>query len=492
MANLAALIDRHADFAPRRIAIRYEGREITYAGFAAQVARLAHALRVRHGVVAGDRVAVLALNSPEYLALLYACARLGAMMLPINWRLAPPEIGYILGHAEARLCFTDEAHAAALAEAAPGLASAPLAIPDGPEDREGPGTLGDPVLLVYTSGTTGRPKGAVLKQEALFHNAVMSHHLHGMTADDVVLATLPFFHVGGLNIQTTPALQAGATVVIHPRFIPDAALAAIASERATLMITVPAVLRAMMAAPGWATADLTSLKALTTGSEPVHQGLIDAITARGVKLLQVYGATESCPIAVYSWIGGDLSRGNSTGLPGLLCEAKVADDAGRELPHGTAGEVLLRGRNLFTSYWRDEAATAAAMQHGWYRTGDVATRDADGYFFVHDRKKNMIISGGENVYPAEVERVLLEHPAIAEAAVLGAPDPRWQEVPVAFLVLRAGMVMDDHAVRAHCAAQLARFKVPRDVVFTHSLPRTALGKVRHFELLPLLPSGTNA
>ncbi|WP_338665798.1 AMP-binding protein [Pararoseomonas sp. SCSIO 73927] len=486
MTNLATLIDRNAAFAPAKTALRFEGAAISYAEFSAMIARAAHALRVDHGVRPGDRVAVLATNHPVYLALLYACARLGAILLPLNWRLAVPELRYILDHAEARLCFVEPAFAATLAEAAPDLPAIPLHIPAGDADAECPGTLEDPLLLVYTSGTTGRPKGALLRQEALFHNAVMSHHLHGMTAEDHILSALPFFHVGGLNIQTTPALQAGATVTIHARFAPDTALESIARDRPTLLLTVPAVIRALLAAPGWADADLSSLRAISTGSEPVHQALIDAVTVRGVPLLQVYGATESCPIAVYTRLGGDLSRGTSTGLPGLLCEAKVADDSGRELPHGTPGEVLLRGRNLFTGYWRDEAATAACTIDGWYRTGDIATRDADGYFTVHDRKKNMIISGGENIYPAELERVLLEHPDVAEAAVLGAPDPKWQEVPVAFLVLRAGCTVDADGVRAHVAARLARFKVPRDVIFTDALPRTALGKVRHFELRPLV------
>jgi fatty-acyl-CoA synthase len=490
VTNLASLIDCNAAFAPEKVAIRFEGEVITYAGFAAMVGRAAHTLRAQHGVQAGDRVAVLAANNPAYLALLYACARLGAILLPLNWRLAAPELGYILGHAEPRVAFVEPGFAEVLHEAAPTLPVAPLEFQGNVADAEGAGTFDQPVLLVYTSGTTGRPKGAVLRQEALFHNAVMSHHLHGMAAEDHILSALPFFHVGGLNIQTTPALQIGATVTIHSRFAPDAVLASIATDRPTLMLTVPAVLRALMAAPGWAEADLSCFRAISTGSEPVHQGLIDAVRARGVPLLQVYGATESCPIAVYTRLGGDLSRGNSTGLPGLLCEARIADDDGKEVPHGVAGEVLLRGRNLFQGYWRDDAATAACMKDGWYRTGDIGTRDADGYFFVHDRKKNMIISGGENVYPAEVERVLLEHPAVAEAAVLGAPDPRWQEVPVAFLVLRAGMALEPEEVRAHVSARLARFKVPRDVFFTDSLPRTALGKVRHFELRPLI--GTDA
>ncbi|HEY8613397.1 MAG TPA: AMP-binding protein [Roseomonas sp.] len=490
MTNLATLIDRNAAFSPAKVAIRFEGAAISYSGFSRDVARAAFLLRTRHGVEKGDRVAVLAANGPAYLALLYACARLGAILLPLNWRLAAAELGYILAHAEPRVAFVEPAFAETLHEAAPDLPAALLEIPEGEADPEGPGTLDDPVLLVYTSGTTGRPKGALLRQEALFDNAVMSHHMHGMTAEDHVLSVLPFFHVGGLNIQTTPALQAGATVTIHARFMPDAVLAAITEDRPSLTLLVPATIRALLAVPGWAEADLSPLRAISTGSEPVHQAVIDAVMSRGVPLLQVYGATESCPIAIYTRLGGDLSRGTSTGLPGLLCEARIADDSGRELPHGMAGEVLLRGRNLFRGYWRDEAATRECMADGWYRTGDIGTRDADGYFHVHDRRKNMIISGGENIYPAEVERVLLEHPAIAEAAVLGAPDPKWQEVPVAFLVLRAGMALEEEAVRAHVSARLARFKVPRRVVFTGSLPRTALGKVRHFELRPLI--GTDA
>ena len=223
------------------------------------------------------------------------------------------------------------------------------------------------------------------------------------------------------------------------------------------------------------------------------QALVDAVTARGVPVLQVYGSTETCPIAIYTRIGGDLSRSGSTGLPGLLCEARIVDDAGRELPHGQPGEVIIRGPNVFFEYWGDEAATREALRDGWYFSGDIGTRDSDGYFFIHDRKNNMIISGGENIYPAEVERVLHTHPAVAEAAVIGRPDARWQEVPVAFVVCRARV--EAEALKQHVAGELARFKVPREVVFVDSLPRNALGKVQHFRLreqmnaeAPTLPS----
>ena len=199
-------------------------------------------------------------------------------------------------------------------------------------------------------------------------------------------------------------------------------------------------------------------------------------------VLQVYGSTETCPIAIYTRLGGDLSRGNSTGQPGLYCEARIVDDRGREVPRGDAGEVVVRGPNVFFEYWGNEAATSEALRNGWYYTGDIGTRDADGYFVIHDRKKNMIISGGENIYPAEVERVLSEHPAVAEAAVIGRPDPRWQEVPVAFVVRRKGASVDAEALRRHVGEQLARFKIPREVVFVDDLPRNALGKVQHFRL----------
>jgi fatty-acyl-CoA synthase len=222
------------------------------------------------------------------------------------------------------------------------------------------------------------------------------------------------------------------------------------------------------------------LRALTTGSTQVPVPLIEGVEARGLPVLQVYGSTETCPVSVYTRVGGDLSRKTSTGLPGLLCEARIIDEQGREAPAGQAGEVLVRGPNVFFEYWGNEAATSDVLRNGWYHTGDIGTRDEDGYFYIHDRKKNMIISGGENIYPAEVERVLHDHPAVAEAAVIGRPDPKWQEVPVAYVVRRGEC--DADALIAHLSSQLARFKVPREIVFVETLPRNALGKVQHFVL----------
>jgi fatty-acyl-CoA synthase len=315
----------------------------------------------------------------------------------------------------------------------------------------------------------------------------MSQHMHGLTSDDHVLTVLPFFHVGGLNIQTTPALHHGATVTIHARFAPDTTLQAFAEEKPTLTVLVPTTIQAVTDHPAWISTDLSSLKAVSTGSTIVPPHLIRRFVGRGVPVLQVYGSTETCPIAVYTRLGGDLAREGSTGLPGLCCEAVIVDDVGNQLPAGIPGEIAVRGPNVFYEYWGNEAATREALRDGWYRTGDIGVRDTDGYFWIHDRKKNLIISGGENIYPAEVERVLLEHPDVSECGVIGRLDPRWDEVPVAYVIRRAGSTVDSDDLKAHVQMQLARFKVPREIVFVEELPRTALGKVQHF-MLKLLDS----
>jgi fatty-acyl-CoA synthase len=494
--DLSDLIARNAAFTPGKTALRYCGKAMTYAAFANRIVRAARALKSVLGVGRGDRVAILAANHPDYLVLLYACARLGALLVPLNWRLAVPEQLFILSDAWAKVLFVQEAFAAVvqpLVQAQPDIRVVRLGDEatdsfddflmkgDG-EDRDQGVDATNPLLLVYTSGTTGRPKGAVLRQEALICNAVMSQHMHDLTASDHVLTVLPMFHVGGLNIQTTPALQIGASVTLHARFDPDATLATIAAEHPTLLVLVPSTIKALIEHPRWQSTDLSSLRAVTTGSTQVPQVLVDAVLARGVPALQVYGSTETSPIAVYTRLCGDLTRPGSAGLPGLCCEARVVDESGREAPHGTAGEVVVRGANVFCEYWGDPRATAETLRDGWYFSGDIGMCDADGYFTIHDRKKNMIVSGGENIYPAEIERVLHEHPAVAEAAVIGRADPKWQEVPVAYVARAAHSTASADEIMAHVATQLARFKVPREIIFVDALPRNALGKVQHFVL----------
>jgi fatty-acyl-CoA synthase len=497
--DLSDLIARNAAFSPHKPALVFGSEVLGYRTFFERIEAAAKALKAEFGVSRGDRVAILSLNRPDYLVLLYACARLGAMLVPLNWRLAAAEQMFILSDAAVKVLLLEQAFAEILPvlEATlpdtrvVGLDFTPLAasyafdalLAEAAGDSRNPQVdLFCPLLIVYTSGTTGRPKGAVLRQEALLWNGVMSQHMHGLTSDDHVLTVLPFFHVGGLNIQTTPALHYGATVTILSRFTPDAALTIIARDRPTLTVLVPATIQAVTDHPDWAATDLSSLKAVSTGSQIVPPHLIERFVSRGVPVLQVYGSTETSPIAVYTRLGGDLTRAGSTGLPGLCCEAVVIDDAGVELPPDTPGEIAVRGPNVFFEYWGNAAATCEALREGWFRTGDIGRRDADGYFFVHDRKKNMIISGGENIYPAEVERVLLEHPDVADCGVVGRPDAKWDEVPVAYVIPRAGCGADEEALKAHLLTQLARFKVPREFIFVDDLPRTALGKVQHFKL----------
>ena len=496
--DLSDLIDRNSAFTPEKVALRYAGRSLTYAALAQRIAGTARALKCVFGVSRGDRVAILAANHPDCLVLLYACARLGALLVPVNWRLALAEQLFILTDASVKVLLVQDvfaAVAAPLCEKQSDIRVVRLADEGGADtfehlvlqsigDARNPHVdLSSPLLLIYTSGTTGRPKGALLRQEALVWNAVMSQHMHDLSARDHVLVVLPLFHVGGLNIQTTPALQLGATVTLHARFAPEATLAAIEADRPTLIVLVPATIQALVEHPQWSRTDLSSLRAVTTGSTQVPQALVDALTSRRVPVLQVYGATETCPIAIYTRLAADSVRpSSSTGLAGLCCEARIVDENGREVAHGTAGEVAVRGPNVFFEYWGNQQATDEALRDGWYYSGDIGTRDADGYFTIHDRKNNVIISGGENVYAAEIERVLHEHAAVAEAAVIGRADAKWQEVPVAYVVCKSGCNVSAEELARFVGAQLARFKVPREIVFVEALPRNALGKVQHFVL----------
>jgi fatty-acyl-CoA synthase len=304
--------------------------------------------------------------------------------------------------------------------------------------------------------------------------------MHDMTARDHILTVLPVFHVGGLNIQTTPALMAGATVTLHDRFDPGAFLAAVAADRPTLTVLVPATISAVMGHPAWTTADLSSLRAVTTGSMAVPTDLIQAFHARGVPVIQVYGSTETAPVAVYQRIGEAYDTVGSMGRVGRHTQVRVVDAAGADVGPGVPGEVLVRGAHVAGGYWNDPEATAKAFAGGWFRSGDIAEYDAGGLFWFKDRIKNVIISGGENIYPAEVERVLRELPGIREAQVIGKPDGRWGMVPVAAVVAGAGLTRE--AVLQHFEGRLARFKHPRDVVFLDELPRNAMGKVRLDEL----------
>ncbi len=459
------------------------------------------------GVGQGQVVAWLGLNSAAMLAILFACARRGALFVPLNWRLAPPEHRAMLAECRPALLIVGAPFAGASAAAAVApqgtrcvaldeaevptgwqpmpdfLAAAGPAAEPLPRVRVSPQS---PLLLCYTSGSTGRPKGVLLSHDALCANADASVDMHAMSADDRVLTTLPLFHVGGLNIQTLPALREGCSVVLHAKFDPGETLAAIAQQRITLTVLVPAQLDAVMALPQWPDADLSSLRAITTGSTVVPERLCHAVHARGVPLIQVWGATETSPIAACQHAEEAVRTAGPAGRAARGVELRIVDVEGRELPAGQSGEILVRGRNVMSGYWQDAQATARVLDGGWFHSGDRGRLDAEGFLWVDGRLKDMIISGGENVSPAEVEIALQEDPDIVEAAVVGRPDARWGERVVAVVVARPGAQLEPDAVMARLEGRIARFKQPKQVFVVDALPRTALGKVRKEDVRSLV------
>ena len=508
--QLADWLAQRAALTPQKIALRCEGRELSY-GQLAQLQNDYIRSLAAAGVGRGDCVAYLGYNSPELLALLFACASLQALFMPLNWRLAAPEHRQMLDDCPPRLLFVEPAFIAQTEAVTQGLPELQRIVLDGagtvPQGwRSHAGFLAGaaampslpppdeqaPLLICYTSGSTGKPKGVLLSAAALAWNAKNSIAMHRMTADDVILTTLPLFHVGGLNIQTTPALSLGATVVLHARFDPDACFDALERDGITLTVLVPAQFDMMLASPRWAAADFSGLRFITTGSSIIPPRIIAAVHARGLPLAQVYGSTETCPIAACQTGDDAMATAGSTGRRAAHCEVRVVDDAGADVPPGTTGEILVRGPNVMSGYWREPALTAAAFADGWYRSGDMGHWDEQGYLWVDGRKKEMIISGGENIYPAEVENVLADCRDIAEAAVIGRADPRWGEIVVAVVVKRQDASIDKEQVLRLFEGRIARYKHPKDVMFVEQMPKTALGKVRREEVRRIASAANQA
>jgi fatty-acyl-CoA synthase len=491
--NVSNWIERQADFGPERCAIRFAGEDLSYSVIAQKVNRLADSLANRLDVSSGDRIAYLGLNTPEMIILLFACARVGAVLMPLNWRLAAPEHVYMLQQAAPRALFVTTEFVAYVDEIGADIGSVSLIA----YGNAGNGWLSydtllaqgsasyqpivdthadDPVLLCYTSGTTGEPKGALLSNSAIEWNAVNATHMHDLTGDDVVLTVLPMFHVGGLDIQTLPALHAGATVVLHSRFEPGLFFDAIEQDGITLTLLVPTAMHALMNDPRWQSADLSDLRIIGVGSTVVPQEMVRAVCERGVPLVQVYGSTETAPIAAYMPYREIIQKPASTGKPAIHCEIRLVDEDAREVVTGEKGEILVRGPNVMTEYWDNPEATTAAFTDGWFHTGDIGHFDNDGFLYVDGRIKDMIISGGENIYPAAIENVLSQCPDLSEVAVLGRPDEHWGEVVIAVVVAN-GEERDAERILSFCEGRIARFETPRQVIFVDELPRNAMGKV---------------
>ena len=447
------------------------------------------------GLKHGDRLAWLSLNHVTQLAALIACARIGAIWVPLNFRLATPELQQVIADAQPKLLVTDDLHLSVAqhlgVEASNVVLMAHLLESTRLDLESEPlkGRANDPLLLVYTSGTTGRAKGAVHTQQALMNNASASHWAHDFSPDDVVLSTLPMFHVGGLCIQTLPAWLAGASVILHARFEPALWLHEVEASRPTLSLLVPATLRAVIEHPSWACADLSSLRGIMTGSSVVPRAFIEAFHARGVPVGQVYGTTETGPVSIALKLHEAMACVGSAGKAHPNATLQLLDEHGNPVPQGLVGEIAIQADNLMAGYWNASGQIGVGLEDGWFRSGDLGMIESTGRLTVVGRNKDMIISGGENIYPAEIENHLVAMAGIVECAVVGLPDAKWGEVPVLTVVKTkdaVGVALQDHDIQAYLQARVARYKLPKKVVFLDTLPKSALGKVLKPQLRDLL------
>jgi acyl-CoA synthetase (AMP-forming)/AMP-acid ligase II len=492
-----SVLEHHARRTPEKPIARFGEETVTYEEMVAWVAELAGGLQAR-GVTVGDVVALLSYNSIEFLATIFAANHVGAIAMPINWRLAPPELRFILEHSQARVLVCDGA-LLDLANAAtndlPGLVRVCVG-PDGIEGWERFADLrAEPVArmavegddihrLMYTSGTTGRPKGVMITHANLAWKNFAHVTEFGFTSDAVGLACGPLYHVGALDLVTTTMIAVGATTIIHRVFDAQQVVDEIERSRVTCVWTAPAMVRAILEVPGVEERDLSSVRLIIAGGEKMPIPFIERLrsTFPSAWFADAYGLTETVSGDTFLDREHTVSKLGSVGRQCQYLELDIWDDEGASLPAGERGEVVLRGPKVFKGYWRDPDATSKAFKGGWFHTGDIGVRDDDGYLYIVDRLKDMIVSGGENIASSEVERVLYEHASVVEVAVVGRPDDRWGEVPVAFVVLRDDTTATSDELIEHCRSQLAKYKVPKDVLFVDALPRNPSGKVLKREL----------
>mgnify|MGYP001100198098 CR=1 FL=1 len=492
---------KRAELSPDKVALvdTATNRRWTYAQFNERASRFAEFLREEWGIREGDRIALLAPNSSDYFEILYGCAKVGAILVCLNWRLALPELESIINDATPRALVYDQefANAAGTLAERTGIL---LRMSLGDESPEGewayekalvqasgqpvvmpPRPLSDPWHLLYTAGTTGRPKGVIQTFGMVFYNAVNIGIAVDLTSQDVTLNALPTFHTGGLNLYANPTFHVGGTAIIQRSFNPAETLRLLAEE-ATAFFGVPAMYLLMSQHPDFEKYDLSRVRSWACGGAPMPVSLLRWYAERGVLIQQGFGMTETGPTVFLIDRENALRKAGSVGKPQMHVAVRIVDREGRDVPPGEVGELWIKGPGVTPGYWRQPETTAESFTEGWLHSGDVARIDGDGYYYIVDRWKDMYISGGENVYPAEVESVLYAHPAVAEAAVIGVPDPKWGEVGKAIVVVKPGYTLTEEEVLRFCEGKIARYKIPKSVVFVDALPRNPAGKVLKTEL----------
>ena len=476
---------RRAAFAPERTALidSLRGdRRISWREWNASANRTARLLQEVFGVRQGDRVAVLAMNCTEFLDVLFACGKLGAILQPLNWRLSTPELAALVADAEPAVLLYGpdfQAQVDAVRPLVPGVRSLlPLEgvefrqretlsdAPPPPVDVEAQ----DPWVLCYTGGSTGTPKAAILTHGSITANAANTVVSWGLTAEDTALLNAPLFHAGGLNVFTTPLVYVGGTTLVARSFSVEQVFDLVRRDAISLFFGVPTMFIELQRHPRFDTVDFSRLKLVVSGGAPCPLPVFERFFARGVDFKTGYGLTEAGPNNFVLPREDVRRKPGSVGVPLFHVETRIDGD-------GDTGELLLRGPHLCAGYWRRPEETAKTFAGGWLHTGDLVRRDEEGCFTIIGRSKDLIISGGENIYPSEVENVLAAHPDVAEVCVIGVPDARWGEVPRALVVLRPGTELTEAGLLEFCQSRLARYKHPRSVRFLEALPRTSAGKV---------------
>jgi len=501
-------IKKWAMILPKKIALVYDDRPMTYAALNERINRLSHAL-LNLGVKRGDRVAALLTNCVEFFEIFFACSKIEAIFVPLNFRLAGPEIAYIINDCTAEtLFFSGEfsdrittikedisvkaGHYVTVGGPSPDWAASyesfvsvhPGQEPEIPFEKD----VESPHVIMYTSGTTGFPKGAVFTQRKTFFNILNANIYYHVTPDDTIVVSRPLFHSGGLLVDSLPFLYKGGTVILKRRFDPEELLEAIQRYRATVLETSATMYRFILDRCRLEDYDLSSVKLFYTGGEVVPLPLLKAYGERGIVITQLFGQTETSTV---TWLPAEygLKKLGSVGLPVFHGEVKIVDEEGNEVPPNQVGEIIVSGPILMSGYWGHPELTAQTIRDGWLYTGDVGRRDEEGFFYVLDRRKNMYISGGENVYPAEVEKVLYENDSVKEVAIIGVPDAKWGEVGKAFVVRKEGAKVTAEELIRWCADRVAKYKVPKYIAFVDSLPKNAAGKVmKHLLKTPIQSS----
>ncbi len=482
---------------PNKVAMEdlAQGVKLTYREFNIRCNRLANAFRESLGVKKGDRIAILALNCFQYLEALFAVGKIGAILVPVNIRLTGKEIKYIFDNSRPKAFIlvkeffemietikndlSVEFYISIEEKSPPWLISYEKVLGEASDmlPRDQLVFLDDPQVILYTSGTTGYPKGAIQTHGNIFWNSVNTNLALDLLSTDVTLTGLPLFHTGGLHVMTTPTLHVGGTVVIQRTFDPGEALSLIHDKRLNTVFFVATMWLFMMQHEAFQETDFSGLRLAWSGGAPCPISVIEAYQKKGVCFRQGYGLTEVGPVAMVLSAEDAIRKAGSIGFPPFHSDMRLVDDEGRDVGVGEVGELVFRGPHVTPGYWENPGATREAIRNGWFHTGDLAKRDEDGFVYIVDRKKDMIISGGENIYPVEIENVLYQFPRIGEVAIIGVPDERWGEVGKAIVVLKEGQTATEQEILDFLREKVAKFKIPKSVEFISALPRNPAGKV---------------